>query len=110
MTASVMLPTVCVRVLASPEVCERRVAGRMEKETGRKCEQAIDLAYLRGLDHEIDHMVAVLRGMGVTVIDMAWDSDRDTPEMRASGIEALAARIQSVAPPDFFLDMHRRAI
>jgi len=110
MTAGVLLPSVCVRVLAQPEICERRVASRMEKETGRKCEQAIDLDYLRGLETEIDHMVAVLRGMGVCVIDMAWDVDRDSPEMRRSAVEALASRIVAHTPPDFFLDMHRRTL
>jgi deoxyadenosine/deoxycytidine kinase len=110
MTASVMLPTVCVRVLATPEVCERRVAGRMLQETGRTCEQAIDLNYLRGLEREIDHMVGVLKNMGVAVLDMPWDVDRTFPEDRRPAVEALASRIQSLDPPDFFLDMHRRAI
>jgi len=110
MTAGVLLPSVCVRVLASPEICERRVAKRMEKETGRKCEQAIDIGYLRGLETEIDHMVGVLRNMGVTVIDMAWDVDRDSPEMRRGAVEALASRITALKAPDFFLDMHRRTV
>jgi len=51
----------------------------------------------------------VLRRMGVVVIDMAWDVDRESPEMRAGAIEALASRIAAITPPDFFLDMHRRA-
>jgi deoxyadenosine/deoxycytidine kinase len=110
MTASVLLPTVCVRVLASPEVCERRVAKRMEAETGRKCEEAISLDYLRGLEQEIDHMVGVLRGMGVVVLDVPWDVDRDSAETRSGAVEALAARITAINPPDFFLDMHRRTL
>jgi deoxyadenosine/deoxycytidine kinase len=110
MTAHVMLPSVCVRVLASPEICERRVAGRMEKETGRKCEKAIDLDYLRGLEQEIDHMVSVLRGMSVNVIDMAWDDARPDPESRHQAVSSLAARIMSLESPDPFLDMHRRTI
>lgn len=110
MTASVMLPTVCLRVLTSPETAGRRIISRMEKETGRKCETAIDLDYLRGLDQEIDHMVDVLRHQGVTVLDIPWDEDRDTPELRKSAIEGLAARIHSLNPPDRFLDMHRRSI
>lgn len=110
MTAGVLLPSVCVRVLASPEICERRVAKRMEKETGRKCEQAIDLDYLRGLETEIDHMVGVLRGMGVVVIDMAWDETRPDPESRRDAVASLASRINSLTIPDLFLDMHRRTI
>lgn len=110
MTASVLLPSVCLHVMASPEVCNQRIATRMELETGRKCEEAIDLDYMRGLELEINYMVSVLRAQGVMVLDVPWDTDRDTPEMRASTVEALAARIQSLTPPDYFLDMHRRAI
>lgn len=110
MTASVLLPNVCVRVLASPEVCNQRVAKRMEVETGRKCETAIDLSYLQGLETEIDHMVNVLRSQGVIVFDMPWDTDRDTPETRASAVNALAARIAALTPPDLFLDLHRRTV
>jgi deoxyadenosine/deoxycytidine kinase len=111
MTASVMLPNICVRILTSPEICNERVARRMQNETGRKCEEAIDLDYLRGLEREIDHMVAVLRGMSVTVLDVPWDVDRESPESRASAIEALAARIHSLAAPvSGFLDLHRRTL
>lgn len=108
MTASVLLPNVCVRVLASPEVCNSRVAKRMESETGRVCETAINLNYLRGLEQEIDHMVGVLRSQGVTVLDMPWDDSRDTPEARSGAVGALAARISALSPPDLFLDTHRR--
>lgn len=110
MTASVMLPSVCLRVLAQPEVCASRVQKRMEAETGRKCESAISLDYLKGLEREIDHMVGVLRGMGVVVLDVPWDTDRSTPDERLPTVMALADRIRALSTPDFFLDMHRRAI
>ena len=110
MTASVMLPSVCLRVLVSPEIANQRVARRMEKETGRRCETAIDLDYLRGLDREIDHMVGVLRSQGVTILDVPWDTDRDSPEARRSAVESLASRIQALSPVDSFLDLHRRAV
>lgn len=110
MTASVMLPTICIRVLVSPETCNRRVASRMEKETGRKCETAIDLDYLRGLEQEIEHMVGVLRRQGVTILDVPWDEDRSSPEERRHAVEGLAARINNMNPVEEFLDMHRRAI
>jgi len=110
MTANVMLPSVCVRVLASPEVCERRVAKRMEAETGRKCEQAISIDYLRGLERETEHMVSVLRNQGVTVLDMPWDDDRSSSEDRAGAVQALAGRIKNLEVPDPFLDLHRRGI
>lgn len=108
MTASVLLPNVCLRVLVSPETAIRRIESRMEKETGRRCESAVSLDYLRGLDQEIDHMMSVLRQQGVTILDVPWDPDRDSPETRQQAVEGLAARIQNLRPPDFFLDLHRR--
>jgi deoxyadenosine/deoxycytidine kinase len=110
MTAQVLLPNVCVRILVSPETCNRRIAKRMKVEEGRKCEKAIDIDYLKDLDHEIDHMVAVLRDQGVTILDVPWDLDRDTSEARRGAIEGLAARIRSIEPTDFFLDRHRRSL
>ena len=110
MTASVLLPNVCVRVLASPEVCANRVAKRMTVETGRQCESVIPIEYLQGLEQEIDHMVSVLRSQGVTVLDMPWDTTRETEETRRVAVEALAARIIGLSPPDFFLDLHRRTL
>jgi deoxyadenosine/deoxycytidine kinase len=110
MTAQVLLPNICVRVLVSPETCNQRVAKRMLTETGRKCEEAIDLSYLKALDREIDHMVGVLRAQGVTILDVPWDVDRDTPEARRSAVEGLAERIKGIEPPDYFLDLHRRTL
>jgi len=110
MTASVMLPTVCLRVLVSPDTAIRRIQSRMEKETGRKCESVVSVEYLRGLDREIDHMTQTLRMMGVPVLDVPWDVDRDMPEQRAATVQALAARIEALQPPDLFLDAHRRAV
>lgn len=110
MTATVMLPTVCLRVLVSPETAGRRILSRMEKETGRQCESTVSLDYLRGLDQEIDHMVDVLRRQGVTVLDVPWDADRDSMGLRKSVVESLAHRINELKPVDQFLDMHRRTI
>jgi len=110
MTANVLLPNVCIRILAAPEVCNERIKRRMVLETGRICEQAVDLDYLRRLEGEIDHMVSVLRSMGVTVLDVPWDIDRETPEHRRAAVEALAARIEALVPPNPFLDLHRRTL
>lgn len=110
MTASVLLPSICLRTLISPETAIHRIESRMEKETGRKCESAISLDYLRGLDREIDHMVAVLRSQGVTVMDIPWDAHLPEEESRRATIQAVARRIENLVPPDPFLDIHRRAI
>ena len=110
MTASVLHPTICLRVLVNPETAMKRILSRMQKETGRVCETAITLDYLRDLDQEIDHMVNVLRQSGVAILEVPWDENRDTASIRKSSVEGLAARIQNLNPPDRFLDLHRRTL
>lgn len=110
MTASVLLPSVCIRLLVSPEVAHERINKRMEDESGRKCESGIPMEYLVNLDKEIDHMCSVLKGMGVNVIDMPWDVMRETPADRKGAVHGLARRIEGLEPIDTFLDMHRRKI
>ena len=110
MTATVLLPTVCVRVLVDPETSQRRIAKRIEARSGRAPEKVIDLGYLQALDHEIEHMVGVLRAQGVTVIDLPWDTERETEEQRGQTVRALAARVRAIRPVDLFLDLHRRAV
>jgi len=110
MTASVLLPTVCVRILVSPETCNERISKRMQDEKGRRCETSIDLNYLRSLDMEIDHMTSVLRHQGVAILDVPYDVDRDTPQQRFQLTSSLAARINAIEPPDYFLDLHRRTL
>jgi deoxyadenosine/deoxycytidine kinase len=109
MTASVLLPNVCVRILVSPHVCNERIRRRMdERDGGRDCEADIDLDYLKALEEENTHMVDVLRTRGVVVLDVPWDVDRDSPEQREVAVTSLAERIREIKPQDALLDMHRR--
>lgn len=110
MTSTVLLANVCVRLLVAPEVALERIQKRMERQTGRRCEAGVSLDYLKALDREIDHMAAVLRAQGVMVLDMPWDVERDTAEQRGQAVRGLAARIESLEPVDWFLDLHRRTI
>ena len=110
MTASVLLPTICLRVLVSPEVAIERIKKRLRIETGRECEAGIDLDYLRGLDREIDHMVGVLRQQGVTVLDVPWDATLPDSESRRQVVGSLASRIMALEVPDSLLDHHRRSL
>ena len=110
MTASVLLPNVCVRLLVAPHVAQERIKRRMEAQSGRKCEDVIDLKSLIDLDHEISHMADVLRKQGVAVIDMPWDVDRDSELDRKAAVEGLAARIVENEAVDLFLDTHRRTV
>ena len=108
MTASVLLPNVCVRLLVDPAIALGRIAKRAELRAGRKCEVSIELDYLQALDDEITAMCNVLQGMGVSVINMPWDMDRDSPEDRRTAVRALAERIKKMKTVNRFLDLHRR--
>ena len=110
MTASVLLPSVCVRLVVSPEVAAKRIQRRMELQTGRKCENVIDINYLRELDREITHMVNVLSEQGVQTIHVPWDADRGTREARVDSVKEIAAQIIESQPKDLFLDLHRRTL
>ena len=110
MTAHVLLPNVCIRLLVSPTTAAERIRGRMEDREGRQCEKAIDLDYLYNLDQEITNMTSVLRNQGVMVLDMPWDVERGDPVARGEAVRGLAARIRELEPPDPFLDLHRRTI
>jgi deoxyadenosine/deoxycytidine kinase len=110
LTATVLHPTVCVRILVSPDVCSKRIIKRLESRYGRNCEIAIDIDYLKALDKEIDHMISVLRHSGVIILDVPYDADRDSEEQRKQTVSSLADRILSIEPPDFFLDLHRRTL
>ena len=110
MTASVLLPSVCVHLQVSPEVSGERIRRRMEERTGRSCESAIDLSYLYSLQREENHMVDTLRKQGVQIISIPWDEDRSTPLDRLEVVREISEKISSHQPPDMFLDLHRRTI
>jgi len=110
MTASVLLPNVCIHLQVSPEVSNDRISRRMEERTGRKCESAIDLGYLYSLQREENYMVDALRSQGVKIISIPWDEDRSTPSARFEIVNEIAKKIIEHKPADMFLDLHRRTI
>lgn len=110
MTASVLLPSVCIRLRVSPDIAANRIRSRASAREGRKSELVIDPQYLRALDAEIDTTVEVLRGQGVRVMDLHWDQDLATPESRSSTIQLLAEQILKSTPMDMFAHHHRRVV
>ena len=111
MTASVLLPTVCVHLQVDPKVAQQRIVRRMEDQTGRRCENAIDLKYLSDLKTEEDKVVNTLGTQGVRVLSLDWNEDRNDPGLRHDLIRGIADYITEYQPPgDMFLDLHRRTI
>lgn len=111
MTASVMFPSMCLRLLVDPVVANRRIESRAQARPGRRCEKAIDLDYLVALDREIGRMTNVLSDMGTQVLEIPWDADLppDSPA-RADIIRGLVSRIARWEPQETFLDAHRRLL
>lgn len=110
MTASVLLPSVCVHLLVDPEVAAERIRKRAEARDGRKSELVIDLDYLRGLNEEITYTVDVLREQGVHVVDVPWDEDLGAPSDRAGAVRYIAQRVLEKSPSSQFTTHHRRVL
>lgn len=110
MTASVLLPTACVRLRVSPRVSAERIQRRTELREGRKCESGISLDYLESLDREIDNMTGILKQQGVQVFEVPWDTDRADVGSRRGLIREIALDIKRLRPPDMFLGHHRRVL
>jgi len=109
MTASVLLPQFCVYLKTTPEVSQKRIANRMEHQTGRKCENVIDMGYLESLDIEEKAMVNTLSSQGVHIISLDWNEDL-TEEQIKHKITEVSKTIQGYTVPDMFLDIHRRTV
>ena len=109
MTASVLLPNVCVLLEVSPEVAAERIDRRASQRAGRKCEKVIDLEYLRQLDTEIQQMVETLGSQGVQIVKVPYDQDRPSLEARRHVVEKVSNLVMKTPAPDLFAS-HRRSI
>lgn len=111
MTASVLLPNVCVHLQVEPWVAQQRIIRRMQEQTGRTCEDAIDLQYLKDLKTEEEKVIQALESQGVRILTLDWNEDRSDPVLRQDTIKGIATYINDYQPPgDMFLDLHRRTI
>lgn len=108
MTASVLLPNICVHLEVKPETSLSRINRRMQEKEGRVCETSITAGYLQSLDREIRRVVSVLDKQGVNIIPVDWNQDRDFKERQAV-ISAVAENILNTPKHDL-LDLHRRTI
>jgi len=111
MTASVLLPSVCVRLRVSPEIAAERIRHRAAGREGRKSELGIDLDYLRALEREIETTTNVLQQQGVKVIDVPWSEERHSANERAEIIQQIADQINQLSVLDlFFRQLHQRVL
>lgn len=110
MTASVLLPSVCVHLQVDPEVAAERIRRRASEREGRRSELVIDLDYLQGLDEEITHTIDILREQGVRIMDVPWNDDLGSPADRAGAVHYIARRILETTPANQFDTHHRRVL
>jgi len=109
MTSNVLLPQICIYLDIKPEIASERISKRMAIETGRICENAIDIDYLKKLEIEEKHVIDTLQKMGVYVIKLDWDIDRNLDEIMVI-IKDIANKIKNYKVPDMFLDLHRKTM
>lgn len=111
MTAGVMPPMFCLRIMTTPKVQQQRIQERAEKREGRKCEEVIPLDYLIKLDREITRVCKALKKMGTEIIQVTWDASRDSPEQREATVNQLAEQIRSTVPENPLFDQaHLRLV
>jgi deoxyadenosine/deoxycytidine kinase len=110
MTASVLLPSACVRLRVDPKIAAERIQMRASEREGRRSELTIDLGYLEALEREIDITTEVLRQQGVQILEIPWSENRGSPEERSEAVREIADRIHRVEEPDLFLQHHRRVL
>ena len=109
MTSNVLLPQICIYLDIKPEIAAERIRKRMEIETGRTCENVIDINYLKQLESEELIVIETLQKIGVFVIKLDWDTDRKESEMK-SIIKDIVCKINDYKVPDMLLDLHRRTM
>ena len=110
MTSNVLLPQICIHLITTPEVSSSRINKRMKIQTGRKCENVIDLQYLRDLNDEENLMIETLERQGVKIFRLEWNEEKSYEEIKES-IHKLVTEIKGTyIPPDMLLDLHRRTI
>ena len=110
MTASVLLPQICIRLMTQPSTALARINERLSEREGRKCESGISLDYLKNLDAEVTEMCQTLGSQGVRVIELIWDEPRRTRDERKPVIDLLAEEVLNTEPNDLFTQHHKRVI
>lgn len=96
MQAGLLYPTAAIFLKTSPQTSAARISKRMTENTGRACESAIDLDYLKLLDAEIDALAAELKARGVPVLILDWDQDL-SHEALATAAKGIAGLIREMA-------------
>jgi deoxyadenosine kinase len=91
--ASVLPPSVCIRLRMDPAEAHRRIQKRAFSREGRRFESTVGLDYLYALDREIDITVDALRGSGVKVLDVFWGENRETEDARREVVATLASDV-----------------
>lgn len=109
MTSSVLLPQICIHLITTPEVSNKRISKRMEIQTGRKCESVIDLKYLENLHEEEELMISTLEKQGVKIIRLDWNEEKTEEEIRQS-ITDICEEIKKYKIPDLLTNLHRRTV
>jgi len=108
MTSCVLLPQVCVFLDVEPETAQIRVKKRMEIQTGRVCENAIDLQYLVDLKKHQYRVIQTLNDQGVRIIKLNWNTNKTKDEIYSIAMTVADEIIHMNQAT--FMDFHRRTV
>ena len=100
MTSLVLLPKMCIYLDTSPDVASKRINKRMELQTGRTCENAIDLSYLQMLQIEEVKVIDYLDKKGVEVIRIDWNDDYTMDQIREKIKDIIENKINNIIHHD----------
>lgn len=95
MQAELLYPSAFIHLVASPELCQKRIARRRSEIAGRECEAGISLDYLRRLDAAIDRMMLAMArytpviGLAVLAEDGREKAMDELCREVSGGLEAL---------------------
>ena len=109
MTSNVLLPNICIYLDIKPKISAQRINKRMEIQTGRKCEDVIDINYLEMLEIEELNVINVLEKQGVYVMRIDWNEDLNEEEIKDK-IKNIVNKIKEYVVPDLLLDYHRKTL
>jgi len=103
MTSNVMFPNFCIHLQIDPEVSSYRIQKRMQSQTGRQCENVIDLKYLKNLQEEEAIVIDVLKQQGVQIISVDWNKDMTDDDINLY-CQNIANQIKTTDIRDLFIN------
>lgn len=97
MQAELLYPSAFVQLVASPELCQTRIARRRAAILGRECEAGISLDYLGRLDAAIGRMMSAMKRY-TPVIELAVLAEDGSEKPMDELCREVSANLEALRP------------